>query len=49
MKEKEEKKVALVQVRADVHEELKRYCNETGFKMSVLVSNIIRKYLKENK
>lgn len=41
-----EKKYALVQLPADVHQKLKAYCKHMGFNMSGFVSNLIRKEIK---
>jgi hypothetical protein len=41
-------KWALVQIPRETHDMLKEYANEHGYIMSVLVSNIIKKYIKSN-
>jgi hypothetical protein len=41
-----EKKYAVLQLPADVHEKLKTYCKSMGFNMSGFVSNLIKKELK---
>ena len=38
--------LALVQIPAEVHKILKDYCDHHGYKMSALVSNLIRKHCK---
>ena len=42
-------KYALVQLPEEIHAQLKEYCDSHGFKYSSLVSNLIKKYLRENK
>jgi peroxiredoxin len=37
---------ALIMVPKDVHATLKAYCDEHGYKMAGLVSNLIRKHCK---
>jgi len=44
-----EKKYAMVQLPSEVHEQLKNYANQHGFKISALVANIIRQYIKSKK
>lgn len=47
---KKEKKYALVQLPADVHQRLKQYCDLHGFKLSGFVSALIRQAIdKPNK
>jgi|LakMenEpi03Aug12_release.lakeMendotaPanAssembly.Ray.scaffolds.fasta_scaffold4955205_1 hypothetical protein len=38
--------IALVQISTEVHKILKDYCDHHGYKMSALVSNLIRKNCK---
>ena len=45
-KDKKEKKVALIQVSADTHQMIKDYADHHGFKISALVSIVMRKYIK---
>lgn len=44
---KQEKKYAMIQVTSEVHELVKDYCNENGFKIGSLVSILIRKHIKK--
>lgn len=44
---KQEKNWALIQVTKETHEMLKVYCDQHGFKISALASNIIRQYIKK--
>lgn len=44
--QKEPKKYALIQIPADVHEELKEYTKKHGFKIGALVVNLIKKEIK---
>lgn len=41
-----QKKYALVQLPADVHQKLKEYCKHHGYNMSGYVSNLIRRDIK---
>jgi hypothetical protein len=47
MEDVKENKYAMVQLPKEVHKELKEYCNRHGFKISALLSNIIRQYIKK--
>ena len=42
-----QKKYAMIQVSSDIHELIKDYCNENGFKIGSLVSILIRKHIKK--
>jgi len=44
---KEEKKYAMLQLPSDIHQLLKKYCDERGYKMGALVSNLIKKHIKK--
>jgi hypothetical protein len=44
---KQEKKYAMIQVTSDIHQLVKDYCNENGFKIGSLVSILIRKHIKK--
>ena len=46
---KQEKKYSMIQVTSEVHELVKDYCNENGFKIGSLVSILIRKHIKNKK
>lgn len=37
---------ALLMIPKDVHKQLKEYCNQHGYKMAGLVSNLIKKHCK---
>lgn len=43
---KVKRNLALVQIPTEVHKQLKEYCDYHGYKMSSLVSNLIRKNCK---
>lgn len=47
MKDTSEKKYAMVQLPVEVHKDLKEYCNKHGFKISALLANIIKQYIKK--
>jgi len=47
MKDTKERKHAMVQLPLQVHKDLKDYANQHGFKISALLANIIRQYLKK--
>lgn len=47
MKDTNEKKYAMVQLPVEVHKLLKDYANQHGFKISALLANIIRQYIKK--
>jgi hypothetical protein len=38
-------KYAMLQIRKETHELLKKYCEEHGFKMGSLVENLIKKHV----
>jgi hypothetical protein len=38
-------KYAMLQIKKDTHELLKKYCDEHGFKMGSLVENLIKKHI----
>ena len=38
-------KYAMLQIKKETHELLKRYCEEHGFKMGSLVENLIKKHI----
>jgi hypothetical protein len=40
-------KYAMIQVSSDIHELVKEYCNQNGFKIGSLVSILIRKHIKK--
>jgi hypothetical protein len=42
-----DKNWALIQVTKETHEMLKAYCDQHGFKISALASNIIKQYIKK--
>jgi hypothetical protein len=42
-----EKKYAMIQVTSDIHELVKEYCNQNGYKIGSLVSILIRKHIKK--
>jgi hypothetical protein len=42
-----EKKYAMIQVSSEIHELVKEYCNQNGFKIGSLVSILIRKHIKK--
>jgi hypothetical protein len=42
-----EKKYAMLQLPAEVHQILKKYCDKNGYKMSALVSNLIKTHIKK--
>ena len=42
----EKRDLALVQIPGEVHRQLKDYCDHHGYKMTSLVSNLIRKNCK---
>jgi hypothetical protein len=42
-----EKKYAMIQVSSEIHELLRDYCKQNGFKIGGLVSNLIRKHIKK--
>lgn len=44
-----QKKYAMIQVTTEVHELVKEYCNQNGFKIGSLVSILIRKHIKSKK
>lgn len=37
----------MIMIRKEVHEQLKAYCDHHGYKMSALVSNLIKKELNK--
>ena len=43
------KKYAMIQVTSDIHELVKEYCNQNGFKIGSLVSILIKKHIKNKK
>ncbi len=45
--EKKEKKYALIQLPANVHEELKKYCDRHHLKMGRYVASLILKEVKK--
>jgi hypothetical protein len=47
--EKTKKQYAMIQVTSEVHELVKEYCNQNGFKIGSLVSILIRKHIKNKK
>jgi len=44
-----QKKYAMIQVPTEIHELVKEYCNQNGFKIGSLVSILIRKHIKNKK
>jgi len=42
-----QKKYAMIQVPTEIHELVKEYCNQNGFKIGSLVSILIRKHIKK--
>jgi hypothetical protein len=42
----EKKKYGMIQLDADVHQQLKEYCKASGFIMSAFVNNLIKKAIK---
>jgi hypothetical protein len=42
-----QKKYSMIQVPTEIHELVKEYCNENGFKIGSLVSILIRKHIKK--
>ena len=44
---KQDRNWALIQVTKETHEMLKAYCDQHGFKISALASNIIKQYIKK--
>jgi hypothetical protein len=42
-----QKKYAMIQVTSDIHELVKEYCNQNGYKIGSLVSILIRKHIKK--
>jgi hypothetical protein len=42
-----QKKYAMIQVPTEIHELLKDYCNQNGFKIGAIVSILIRKHIKK--
>jgi hypothetical protein len=47
MENKKEKKYGMVQLPAEVHKDLKEYADKHGFKISALLANIIKQYIKK--
>jgi len=47
MEDINEKKYGMVQLPAQVHKDLKDYCIKHGFKISALLANIIKQYIKK--
>ena len=45
-KNKHMEKYSLIMVPKDIHQQLKKYCDEHGYKMSGLISNLVRKHCK---
>ena len=44
-----EKKYALIQIPAELHEELKDYCELHGYKIGKLTATLIRKFIRNEK
>ena len=44
-----EKKYALIQIPAELHEELKAYCELHGYKIGKLTATLIRKFIRNEK
>jgi hypothetical protein len=43
------KQYAMIQVTSEIHELVKEYCNQNGYKIGSLVSILIRKHIKNKK
>lgn len=40
------KKYAMIQINSDVHQSLKEFCNDKGYKINGLVESLIREKIK---
>lgn len=43
------KKYAMIQINADVHQELKNFCKERGYKLSGLIETLIKEKVESSK
>jgi len=44
---KEEKKYAMIQIPAEIHQALREHCKKNGFKIGSLVSILVKKHLRK--
>jgi hypothetical protein len=43
------KKYAMIQINADIHQELKDFCKEKGYKISGLIETLIKEKVESSK